>query len=102
MKKIIFIILCIGATLLFACSNEEKKPFGAENIDYNKVQEINKDGPNIESGHNENTPPISDKTNNAEAGPIQIDYSNTVVEPTADMDEEPDYGGIPIVTKERN
>lgn len=100
MKKIIRIIsLLLVVCVLFSCSNKDKKPFGAEEIDYDKVEGINKEGPIIDTVHSENRPPMGDKTTYVEAGPPHIDYSDIKVEPTADLDDEPDYGGIPIVKK---
>lgn len=96
-RKIIALLLV--ACALFSCSNKEKKPFGAEEIDYDKVEGINKEGPTIDTVHSENRPPMGDKTTYVEAGPPQINYSEIKVEPTADLDEEPDYGGIPVVRK---
>lgn len=96
-RKILTMLLV--ACLLFSCSNKEKKPFGAEEIDYDKVEGINKEGPTIDTVHSENRPPMGDKTTYVEAGPPHIDYSEIKVEPTADLDDEPDYGGIPIVKK---
>lgn len=102
MKRIVISILfAISILLMYSCGSEEKKPFGAENIDYNQVEKLNKEGPIIESAHAENAPPISDIIATSEIGPARIDYSDKVVEPTADKEEEPDYGGIPIVTRER-
>ena len=96
-RKILTMLLV--ACLLFSCSNKEKKPFGAEEIDYDKVEGINKEGPTIDTVHSENRPPMGDKTTFVEAGPPHIDYSEIKVEPSADLDDEPDYGGIPIVKK---
>lgn len=87
---------------LFGCGNNDKKPFGAENINYDEVEKINKEGPLIDNFHAENSPPISDQKTFVESGPPKIDYSEIIVEPTSDMDEEPDFGGIPVVNKERN
>lgn len=85
--------------MLFSCAKEEKKPFGAEVIDYDKVEGVNKEGPTMQTQHFENTPPMGDKTTIVEAGPPHIDYSNIKVEPTADLERDPDYGGIPVVVK---
>ena len=98
-KKINLLIILFIIVMLSACSNEEKKPFGAENINYNDVERVNKEGPKIEESHAENLPPIGDKTIFSEPGPT-LSGVNGVVEPTADIDEEPDYGGIPVVKKE--
>ena len=100
MKKIIIIALITFGTLtLVACNKEEKKPFGAEVVNYDNVEGINKEGPIIETQHFENTPPMGDKTVIVEVGPPHIDYPDIKVEPTADLEEDPDYGGIPIVTR---
>ena len=99
-KKLYAIILMIFLTFgLFSCQREEKKPFGAEAINYDKVEGINKDGPIIDENHAENVPPMGDKVNIVEAGPPHFDFPD-IVEPTADMDESPDFGGIPVVKKE--
>lgn len=94
-KKILFINLFI-CMILFACEKkEENVPLGAEKIDYDKVEGINKNGPIPETMHNENTPPISDKMPIVESGPKMTLPPNEMVLPTAELDEEPDYGGIP-------
>ena len=101
MKNVVFkVLLIVCLAFLCSCSSEEKKPFGAESIDYDVVEGINQDGPNIESEHMENSPPVGDKTTFVEVGPPHIELPDIKVEPTADMEEDPDYGGIPIVTKE--
>lgn len=97
-----FVILMM-ALFLFSCENKEDKPFepyGAEKINYDEIKNISKDGPVIESVHAENVPPFSNMQGTKERGPLRNDDKDLVVEPTADMDAEPDYGGIPIVIKE--
>ena len=98
-KHFLMMALIISISVLSSCVKEEKKPFGAEVIDYDKVEGVNKEGPIIESQHFENTPPMSNKTTIIESGPPHIDYSNIKIEPTADLENDPDYGGIPIVIK---
>ena len=99
MKKLILIVMIF---VLASCTKTEKKPYGAVNIEYDKVEGINNVGPEIIVEHSENIPPVdSSNITYVEVGPPKMDMPNTV-EPTADMDEEPDYGGIPIVTKARN
>lgn len=99
--KTIYLLMLL---LLFSCAkNEEEKPFepyGAEKINYDEIKNISKDGPTIESVHEENAPPFSNIQSTKEIGPSRNNDVVQVVEPTADLDEEPDYGGIPIVTKE--
>ena len=103
MKKFCKLLTLLIATfVLFSCNNQDKKPFGAEVIDYDKVEGINKTGPTIEVEHAENKPPIGDKTTYVEVGPPHIEYPDIKVEPTADLDDDPDYGGIPIVKKDDN
>lgn len=104
MTKRIYIILVslLCGLILFSCDDKEKKPFGAEVIDYDKVEGINKEGPTIETNHIENQPPVGNKTTFVEVGPPHVDYPEIKVEPTADMDLEPDYGGIPVVIKGNN
>ena len=100
MKRIFIITLVILTfTILVSCQKEEKKPFGAEVVNYDKVEGINKEGPVIETEHFENTPPMGDKTVIVEVGPPHIDYPDIKVEPTADLESDPDYGGIPIVIR---
>ena len=94
-KKLIFVFsfVCI---FLFACkNNNEKVPLGAEKIDYDKVEGINKNAPIPESVHKENTPPFSDKMPVVEEGPKMTQVPSEVALPTAEIDVEPDYGGIP-------
>ena len=104
MKRIISIIACTCIVFsLFSCGTEvEKKPFGAEVIEYDKVEGINKEGPLIETAHNENRPPMGNKTTFVESGPQKLENPNIKVEPTADFDYDADKGGIPIVVKESN
>ena len=102
-KKILLVLEIFIISLFFTCcSFEEKKPYGAEVIDYDKVEGINKEGPIINKEHIENNPPMGDKTTFVEVGPPQMDNSNIKMEPTANLDIEPDFGGIPIVTKENS
>lgn len=101
-KYLVITVILLCSTFVFSCNNNEKKPFGAEVIDYDKVEGINKEGPTIETEHFENKPPMGDKVTTVEAGPPHLDYSNIKVEPTADLEEDPDYGGIPIVNKGNN
>ena len=100
MKRLFIILtLIFESIVLISCSKEEKKPFGAEVVDYDKVEGINKEGPIIETAHYENTPPMGDKTVIIEVGPPHMDYPDIKVEPTADLESDPDYGGIPIVIR---
>lgn len=102
MKKI-YIVISLAIILLVACEKkavEEKKPFGAVDIEYDKVEGINDEGPTMAEFHSENTPPFSDGSiTYVEEGPPRIETPDKM-EPTADLEEEPDYGGIPLVTKE--
>lgn len=94
-------ILCL--LMLCSCSNknnnQEKKPFGAEDINYEDIEKLGNEGPLIESEHKENVAPFSDMVSTSEVGPSRSTNTNNQNAPMADMDEEPDYGGIPIVTK---
>ena len=98
-------IICVLCLLvLCSCNNnskQEKKPFGAEDINYEDIEKLSKDGPSIESEHKENVAPFSDMVSTSEVGPSRSNNTSDQNAPMADMDEEPDYGGIPIVTKER-
>ena len=58
-KTLILLVICYACV---SCGEKEKKPFGAEDIDYDKVEIINKEGPAIESIHAENAPPSANKT----------------------------------------
>lgn len=96
----VFFIIC--SALLFSCSNkQEKKPFGAADINYDDIKNISNGGPVIESEHAENVAPFSDMISTSEVGPIRDNNANISNIPMADMEESPDYGGIPIVTTER-
>lgn len=99
-KIIIFIVF---VSILSSCKSEDKKqPFGAINIEYEKVEEYNKEGPELIENHEENTPPTANKNQFiVENGP-KIDEERELVEPTADMDKEPDYGGIPVIPKRKD
>lgn len=97
MRKSLILTVLVVSMMLFACAKSEKKPFGAENIDYDKVEGINKDGPTLSSDHSENTPPMADKVI-VEKGPWHEDQGK--VEPTADKDAFPDYGDVPIFEPE--
>lgn len=100
MKNIAIIMLSMVAALTaVSCNSDDKKPYGAEVMDYDKVEGINKEGPIIESDHFENKPPMGDKTTFVEIGPPRIEYPDIKTEPTADMDEYPDYGGLPVIKK---
>lgn len=100
MKKLILLLMnCILLVFLCSCSKEIKRPYGAVDIEYGKVEELNIEGPVLDELHDENTPPTAPISSNfTDEGPRQNEESEKY-EPTADMDSEPDYGGIPIVTK---
>ena len=101
-KKIKIIEVLLVFLLLFACENKDKVPFepyGAEKINYEEIKNISKDGPSIEIEHEENVPPISNIPATKERGPARNNEQVQEI-PTADLDIDPDYGGIPIVTKE--
>lgn len=102
MKKFVFIMFS-AIVLLVSCGKnvvEEKKPYGAVDIEYDKVEGINSGGPTMAEFHTENMPPIFDGGITViEEGPPRMDNEPSV-EPTADLEEEPDYGGIPVVTRE--
>lgn len=95
MRKICLILFLIMCTSLFACAKKiNKMPYGAESIDYDKVEGVNKDGPTLSSVHAENVPPMAEKVI-VEEGPWHIEGDK--VEPTADMDKYPEYGDVPIL-----
>lgn len=101
MKKILFsIVLMMSFLMLFSCAKEEKKPFGAENINYEDIEKLSKDGPVIESEHKENAAPFSPLVSSSEIGPMSSEDPYALKAPVADKELNPDYGGIPIVTKE--
>ncbi len=94
--------MCISFCVvsLFACKKEEvKKPFGAENIDYDKVENINKNGPVHDENPSYNAAPYADKVIVSENGPERDGNEENLTPPIADLEDEPDYGGIPIVKK---
>lgn len=93
MRKTLVLLSLTACVLLFACVKEDKKPFGAENIDYDKVEGINKNGPTLSATHNENVPPMADKVI-VENGPWHNDVGD--MPPMADKDDFPDYGDVPI------
>lgn len=95
--KCIFMLICI---MLFSCSKQEKKPFGAADINYEDIEKLGKEGPTIESEHKENMAPFSDLKSTSEIGPESSEDPNISKAPMADKELYPDYGGIPIVTKE--
>lgn len=100
MKKIItIVILFVIIIFTFACAKIEKKPYGAEDIDYEKIEEINKDGPKATAEHFENKPPMADKVI-VENGPWHNDNNVEKVEPTADYDETANDGAVPIYEPE--
>lgn len=100
MKKKFFIIAILFLiTLCISCNKKEKKPYGAENIDYERVENINKEGPTLTSEHIENAPPISKKTVEEE-GPWHIEQSTEKIEPTADWNEFANDGAVPIYEPE--
>lgn len=102
MKKIIILFInCIFLlSILISCTKETKRPYGAVDIEYGKVEELNIEGPSLDESHDENMPPNAPiSLNLTDEGPRQNEETEKI-EPTADMDSEPDYGGIPIVTKE--
>ena len=96
--RFLFLITLI-LFVLSSCNKQIKKPYGAIDIEYGKVDELNIEGPVLDELHDENTPPTAAISHDiTEEGPKQNDESENY-EPTADMDSEPDYGGIPIITK---
>lgn len=101
MKKT-FLIFTLAIIFLSSCNNGDKKPYGAINIEYEKVEEYNKEGPTIAETHDENVPPTANRNMFIKENGPEIDEGLELVEPTADMDLEPDYGGIPVVTKGNN
>lgn len=101
MKKIVILIfnLIFITFILGSCNKETKKPYGAIDIEYGKVEEFNIEGPVLDELHDENTPPSAPFSYSlTDEGPRQNEETENY-EPTADIDSEPDYGGIPIVTK---
>jgi hypothetical protein len=99
-RKLFLILLLMSSLVLFSCSKEEKKPFGAENINYDDIEKLSKDGPVIESEHKENAAPFSPLVSSSEVGPLSSEDPYAKKAPVADKELDPDYGGIPIVTKE--
>ena len=101
MKKIcysfLFVFICF---MLFSCGKQEKKPFGAEDINYEDIEKFGNEGPVIESFHKENAAPFSPLVTTSEYGPMSSEDSHVSNAPFADKEFDPDYGGIPIVTKE--
>ena len=101
LKKIRVLLPVILMTFIVSCNSADKKPFGAKEYDYDKVQVINKEGPVVESVHSEKVAPFSEKTI-IEVGPSINNNHEVKIEPTADKDLNPDFGGIPITPKENN
>ena len=101
MKKI-FLTFLFALTCLFliSCAKQEKKPFGAADINYEDIEKLGKEGPVIESVHKENAAPFSPYISTPEYGPMSSEDSHVSNAPIADKEFDPDYGGIPIVTKE--
>lgn len=99
--KISAVFISLLTVLLFSCNKQEKKPFGATDINYDDIKNISNNGPIIESEHAENVPPFSDMISTSEVGPVRDNNSNLSNVPMADLQDNPDYGGIPIVTTER-
>lgn len=99
--RILILLIITIIMLLSSCNKVEKKPFGAADINYDDIKNISTGGPIIESEHAENVAPFSNMIPTSEVGPIRDDNSNLSNVPMADMQESPDYGGIPIVTTER-
>lgn len=95
--KCIFMLICM---MLFSCSKQEKKPFGAADINYEDIEKLGNEGPRIESEHKENMAPFSALNSTSEIGPESSEDPNISKAPMADKELDPDYGGIPIVTKE--
>ena len=100
-KNVVLLINCIlFLIILCSCTKETKRPYGAVDIEFGKVEELNIEGPSLDESHGENMPPNAPISSNlTDEGPKQNEETENF-EPTADMDSEPDYGGIPIVTKE--
>ena len=67
---------------------------------YEDIEKLGKEGPTIESEHKENMAPFSDLKSTSEIGPESSEDPNISKAPMADKELYPDYGGIPIVTKE--
>lgn len=100
-KNIIKCLLLLTCLMLFSCAKyDEKKPFGAEDINYEDIEKLSKEGPVIESEHKENMAPFSPLVSSSEVGPLSSEDPHVSKAPMAEKDEDPDYGGIPIVTKE--
>ena len=95
--KIFVLLLCF---MIFSCTKQEKKPFGAEDINYEDIEKYGNQGPIIESEHKENAAPFSQLISTTEVGPMSSVDPNVSKVPIADQESDPDYGGIPIVTKE--
>ena len=100
-RNITIFINCIFLLIILtSCTKETKRPYGAIDIEYGKVEELNIEGPSLDESHDENMPPNAPiSLNLTDEGPKRNEEVENN-EPTADMDSEPDYGGIPIVTKE--
>lgn len=97
MKRLLVLTMLTASLFTISCTKQKNTPFGAENIDYDKVEAINKNGP-ILSGENNSKPPMADKVY-VEEGPKRVMDENAGKAPEADLSLEPDYGGIPIVKK---
>lgn len=82
-----------------ACKKDEKKPFGAADISYDKVEEINKNGPSINDSVPENTPPMGSKVI-VENGPWHLESSGENTPPIAESDPYGKFDDVPIYQPE--
>lgn len=94
-----FLLIFVIITLC-SCSNNTKKPFGAETYKFNDFDNLSNEGPVLEEHHIENVPPTADKTY-VEKGPTRDENSLKKIEPTAESDFFSSYDGVPIYQPER-
>lgn len=99
MKRIFIILaLLIVSINIFACKQNEKKPFGASDTSYEKVEGMNDNGPELQKEHAENAAPFSEKTVK-ENGPWHSDDENAKP-PMGEIDPYFVYEDAPIYVPE--
>lgn len=102
MKSLILINVTLIILLLFSCkkNGKEAKPFGAENIEYDTIEGINKIGPIYDGNRPENTPPMAEKTL-IEEGPWHLEIDTDINKPPmAESEASIEYDGVPIFEPE--